>query len=104
MSGDNLVDPDNGRLFGADAQHMIPLAVKTSPRVVDGRSLLQSIGFDLEARANKKLLLITPSTRDAISAASPAIQDVFRNAGFRWNIHDSRMGNHIGYTDLSLTR
>lgn len=103
MSGDNVVDPDNGRLFGAEAQHMIPMAVKNSARAERGRLLLQGIGFDLEARANKKLLLITPSTRDAILAAPQLVQNVFRKAGFGFNTHDSRQGDHVGYTEFSIT-
>ncbi len=103
MSGDNVVDPENGRLFGAETQHMIPMAIKTDPRALDGRLLLQGIGFDLEARANKKLLLVNPSTRDAILAAPQSVQNVFRKAGFGFNTHDSRQGNHAGYTEFSIT-
>ncbi|MEM8750673.1 MAG: calcium-binding protein, partial [Pseudomonadota bacterium] len=89
-----------GRLFGAEAQHMIPLQVLSDDRVKDGRALLDSIGFNLEWRANKKLLFISDRTRDAILAAPEAVQAVFKNAGFGFNTHDSERGNHTGYNDF----
>lgn len=100
MSTDNQTNPDNGRIYGAEVQHKISLAVLTSDDAGDARALLSSIGFNPEARANKVMLLINPDTVAAIQSAPQAVRDVLTNAGIGLNTHDSRLGNHVGYTDF----
>jgi len=98
MSTENQTNPDNGRIYGAEVQHKISLAAMTSDDAVRARALLSSIGFNPEARANKVMLLINPDTVAAIQAAPQAVRDVLTNAGIGLNTHDSRLGDHVGYT------
>jgi hypothetical protein len=92
-----------GRYFGLEVQHQIPLDIRNNVDAEDARSILTSIGFNLEANANKKLVFINPAMRDAILAAPAAVQNVFRNSGIGFNIHDSKLGNHPGYSSFVLT-
>jgi len=60
-----------GRQFGLEAQHLIPLEVETNTvGAQEARDLLNSVGFDLEAKSNKKLLFISDTTRDACRSRS----------------------------------
>ncbi|MEM5585778.1 calcium-binding protein [Roseibium sp. AS2] len=93
-----------GRLFGFEANHIIPKEAisGTSLQALAARDLLNDINFNVEARANKMMLFISDAARDAVLAAPDAVQNVFKDAGFGFNTHDSNKGSHAAYNSFVL--
>jgi hypothetical protein len=92
---------ENVRVFGFEIQHIFPSEIwsGTSQEAIAARALLQSLGFDAEARGNKIALLRNAATRDALLGGPPDILQAFKDAGFGLNLQNS-LGNpnaHPGY-------
>lgn len=95
-----------GRFFGYEIQHILPEQIlnRATQAAQNADDFLRSIDFNIQARGNKIPLLSGELVRNAILAAPQAIQDIFTNAGFGFNRHDSQAsgGNHAGYNQFII--
>ncbi|HZG09297.1 MAG TPA: hypothetical protein VEZ70_10005, partial [Allosphingosinicella sp.] len=105
MSDDNA----RRRWLGYEVQHIFVQQIRngTSDEAIAARTLLNSIGFNIESTGNKIALLRSVEMRDALLAGPASVRDALRAAGFGFNTHDSQpasggVGSHPEYREFNL--
>ena len=103
-----MSDPQRIYFLGFEIQHIFFTALANSAAGTSGGLLLQSIGFNLDARSNQLGVFKNTQTLAALRNAPANIQQAFAAAGFGWNTQnstgnaDSQVNAHPQYNAFNI--